>query len=475
MAFDPLTTLPVRITYGSGTQWRLGEKTFSNVDEVGRLMRLGAAEAEEIIVDTPVDVLRLGGQVDLLDTPGVGSDDRADRISAEVLKSLDAVVLVVRYPALFTRVTRHLMKELQNDIGKLFVVWNLDADCAELTAEERARHADRLREDVAGAHELYLVDARAGLRAQLSGDAKSLADSGLDEFISALGRFASSDKRELTALREAAKRGDQWIEEAYAQLRARRESLQIKLRQVQARLQKVESGADAERQAATDQFDGFQSAVEVARKKRSAAAHKAVAAFRRSLRKARRTWAWRGEVEPLREALRGAAETYGDAVTASVDEFRRAVSQAGQDFGISFAAADRERVVLSTEEMAPDERLALAAAGRMLWLRRTLWRRWYLPGVAELERNGIDSDLVAQDNWENSASGQAEARIRAVFEKRVAEIGQRAASEVARIVEETNFEAEESELAALEQHIPVVEARRDSVNEINREAWNLVG
>ena len=94
------------------------ERTFERVEEVARLMRLGAAESDEIVAETPVDMLRLGGQVDLLDTPGVGSDDRADQISADVLESLDAVVLVVRYPALFTKVTRKIMAGLESSIGK---------------------------------------------------------------------------------------------------------------------------------------------------------------------------------------------------------------------------------------------------------------------------------------------------------------------------------------------------------------------
>ena len=65
------------------------------------------------MVETDLDLLQLGGQVDLLDTPGVGSEERFDTISSGALHSLDAVILVVRYPALFTQFTRALMHGLE--------------------------------------------------------------------------------------------------------------------------------------------------------------------------------------------------------------------------------------------------------------------------------------------------------------------------------------------------------------------------
>ena len=117
-------------------------------------MRHGVDDAGEVVVETDLDLLRLGGQLDLLDTPGIGAEERLDALSAEVLRSLDAVVLVVRYPALYTRFTQKLVDELQADIGKLFLVWNLDAACVELPPAELARHAETLRVKVAGAHDL---------------------------------------------------------------------------------------------------------------------------------------------------------------------------------------------------------------------------------------------------------------------------------------------------------------------------------
>lgn len=473
-AFEPMTTIPIRITYGPQTVWRAGERVFDDVEDVARRMRSGEVAVDEIVVETPVDLLQLGGQVDVLDTPGVGSDDRADQISADVLRSLDAVVLVVRYPGLFTKLTRRIMAGLESDIGKLFVVWNLDTDCAELSEEERTRHAEQLRADVAGAHELHLVDAREGLRAQMAGDAKGLVGSGLDRFISALGHFASSDKREVAALREAAKRADQWFAEAEKALAERRDRLRIKLEEVRSRLDDVESGAAAEERAAADQFATFTTALEHAEKDREAGMNRCAAYLRRSIRAARRAWARKGDVEPLSAQLAAAASAYENGVQTVGRDFAMAIARAASEFGSEFVAEVPRRDPLSPAPVAPDERIEKSRQGKGQWLRRLLWRRWYLPGVAAMERDGVDGDLAARKAWSEKVREEATAAMREVLDERRAGIVQRRDAELARIKQETQYETEVVELAALEEHAPAVASRRQSVAEISREAWKLV-
>jgi hypothetical protein len=75
-AFDPLTSIPVRVTYGGQTRWRAGDRVFDSVSDLAQMMRAGSNGVHEVVVETDLDLLQLGGQVDLLDTPGVGSEDR---------------------------------------------------------------------------------------------------------------------------------------------------------------------------------------------------------------------------------------------------------------------------------------------------------------------------------------------------------------------------------------------------------------
>jgi hypothetical protein len=472
-AFDPLTSLPIRITYGPETVWRLGQRCFADIGEVADLMRLGAPDAAEIVVETPVDLLQLGGQVDLIDTPGVGSDDRSDQISADVLRSLDAVVLVVRYPGLFTKLTRGIMAGLESDIGKLFVVWNLDTDCADLPAQERARHAETLRADVAGAHELHLVDARAALRARGTEDRHGLRDSGIESFVSALGLFASSEKREIAALREAAKRADRWFADAEVALKARLDHLRIKIEEVDARLSDAKSAAASEERAARDQFAHFEAALELAEKDRDSETTRCAALLRRSLRSARARWARSGEIAALQDEIAAACRTYAEGAQAAESNHGSALGHAAAEFGAEFAAAVTSRGLLSPEPLAPAERVDRSHEGKALWLRRRLWNRWYLPGLATLEREGIDTDLTARAQ---SAAGIRRAAVdamRAVLQQRVDAIARRRDEELGRIMDETNYEAELAELAGLEEHVPVIASQRECMDEINQQAWKL--
>ena len=247
VAFDPLTSIPVRMTYGSRTVWQVGEHRLESVAELTQLMRAGVRDASEVVIETDLDLLQLGGQVDLLDTPGVGSDARFDAISAEALRSLDAVVLVVRYPALYTQMTRRLIDSLQADIAKLFVVWNLDADCAELSAKERKPPGrEAARRGGGRARALSGRRARGVPRRPRQGCARRARPAGST---SSRRRSAASRRRtsaQVTALREASqarravdRRGAAAARRA-APRRWRRSSSDTR-----ERLQKVQSAADA--------------------------------------------------------------------------------------------------------------------------------------------------------------------------------------------------------------------------------------
>ena len=472
VAFDPLTSIPVRVTYGSKTLWQVGSHRLESVADLTQLMRAGVRDASEVVIETDVDLLQLGGQVDLLDTPGVGSDARFDAISAEALRSLDAVVLVVRYPALYTQVTRRLMEGLQADIGKLFVVWNLDAQCAELSAAERSEQAEKLRTEVAGAHELYLVDARAAFRAGKA-DKKARAASGLEELTTALGRFASSDKREVAALREASKRAQQWIGEAQRVLAERSKVLDTKLGDTRERLQKVQSASDAKASAARAQFAEFQAAVNAAGQQRAAAVSANGEVLLKALRTARRTWVRSGKITELQPAVTAACEAYADACIAPNRVAADALREAAKRFGTVIPVAPPERSDVRPASIAPMDRIERALGGNVRVLRRALWMRWYLPGLTDLERSGVSADAKAQANWFEQSAKSAEKAVRTVLDGRLAEFARTAQADLERIRTESNFLAEEAEFEALTEHVPALAAQRDRIEQIGKQARGL--
>ena len=473
-AFDPLTSIPVRVTHGDRTAWRVGEQWLESVGDLERLMRHGNATVDEVVIETNLDLLQLGGQVDLLDTPGVGSETQFDTITAAALRSLDAVVLVVRYPALFTQFTRRLMDGLRNDIGKLFVVWNLDAACAELTPEDRARQTEVLRANVAGAHELFLVDARSALRAAQALDAAASASSGLTDFSGALTRFVSSSGRDLAALREAAKRAQQQIAEAHRALTSRHVLLDRALAETRQQLHAVQMRADADSASARQRLADFEAAVTRIGEQASATSTGLSADLRRQLRTARRRWARNGASDALGEAIAASVRGYADAVASASRATTEALNREASTFGSATAATPRERTEPRVDELAPAARRERAVSGRAQWLRRALWQRWYLPGLTALEREGIANDVATQRSWLDTATDNARRSAAETLAGRLREIADRAEAETNHIKQATNFAANEAEFQRLERDRPVVDSQLSSVAAIVTETRALV-
>jgi Dynamin family len=472
VAFDPLTSIPVRITYGPATAWRVGDRRLESVSDLERLMRTAAADADEVVVETDLDLLQLGGQVDLLDTPGVGSEAQFDTVTAEALRSLDAVVLVVRYPALFTQFTRRLMDGLQADIGKLLVVWNLDAACAELTPTELERHADTLRANVAGSHELFLVDARGALRAAEAGD--SAAPTGIGAFATALRRFAASGVRELTSLREAAKGTQRQLATAQISLTRRRDDLDRTLAQARRRLHATRAAADAATADARAAFATFEAAVEGIGQRSTARASELAADLRRQLRIARHAWIWRADLQALASAVSTALARYADEAETVARTIDEELQKAARDFGTEVSTSHRQRTEPTLAQLAPEERQQRAVSGRLPSLRRALWHRWYLPGLSALERDGIRNDLADQASWLTTATAATRHAASQTLAQRLAEIARRCEAAQESIKAETDFTANEAEFERLAGNLPAIAAQIEAVNQINAEARVLM-
>jgi hypothetical protein len=474
VAFEPLTSIPVRVTYGDNTLWRVGDQQLASVADVEAVMRNGTGDVHEVLVETDLDLLELGGQVDLLDTPGVGGTQDFDAISAQALRSLDAVVLVVRYPALFTQFTRHLMDNLEADISKLFVVWNLDAGCAELSADERARHAETLRANVAGAHDLFLVDALAGFRAMRNDDGAGSVASGLTSLIAALRGFASSGAREVAALREAAKRGHHLLDNAQHRFAQRSEELAQALSEARGRIERAQAAAETERAAARSQMAKLETAVARIGEQATAAAGKLAQDFRRRLRSARRRWIARGDIRTLHAAVADAASRHAGAVYAANRGTVSRLQAESARFGTTVPDNTRTRPKFTVSPLAPEERSALATAGRCQALRRAAWRRWYLPGLTALYRKEIGDDLTVQAAWLAALLQGTRDAAAATFRAKLDAIAQRADAAIAAIKTETDFAANETEFEQLGNHTPVVTAQVEAVAHISAEARAMV-
>lgn len=472
--FGPLTAVPVRVTWGAENVWRVGDHKFDRVSALYEIMKSGPEATGEVVVETPSELLRLGGQVDLIDTPGIGSQDQFDQISGDALRSLDTVVLVVRYPALFTRFTRHVVTELENDIGKLFVVWNLDASCAELTTEEQQRHAENLRNQVAGAHELYMVDARAAFRAARSGDKSGMKDAGLTDFIEGLRTFASSKTREVSALREAAKRGMVWLEEAQMALEKREAALSESLKTTREWLADAQKRADAEKEENQSSFSAFETEMANAEAEREKAAKAAAGKLRGEIASARRSWIFSADAQALESVVRQAAETYADEIATACQTYELSVQAAAKRFEVVVPATPRPRKLPYSGPLVEKDRIERANQGRMRMMKRMVFGGWYLSELMEVKKNGISEDLDAQEGWAQGIAEGAEKAVRAVVDGKLSEIERSRQEEIDEIKKRTQFDAEASELETIQKNKPRIDQAHAAAVRINQEARTLL-
>jgi hypothetical protein len=373
---------------------------------------------------------------------------------------------VVRYPALYTRFTRHLVQGLEREIGKLFVVWNMDAACSDLAGDERDRQVAGLREKVAGAHELYTVDARRALAAAQARDSAAAEACGLRPLIDGLGSFAASEKRLATAVREAAKRVDKWMRQADEALLERRRELEASLAETRRQLDAIRAEAEAKAAATRSAREQFGAALVAAQAQAAAKGAGLAKNYRKQLRKLRRRWVWNGDATALREATQAAGDAYADGVDALLRDATNAMHEAAERFGTRITVAPRERIVPAVEALGPEDRLAQAVAGRMRRTRRLLRRRHYLPGLGELERHQLAAELESQKGWAESAERSAEGAAQATLGAQLAEIERAAEVASDQLAVERRRSAEETELAALERDVPVVSRQRATIRRL---------
>jgi hypothetical protein len=331
-----------------------------------------------------------------------------------------------------------------------------------------------LRARVAGAHELYLVDARAALRAAESNDAHARSATGIDGFVAGLGRFVGSDKREVVALREAAKRSHEWLADAQEKLARERAALDGALSAARERLEATRASFAEKVGAEQARFAELVTRAGRMKEDHVGAADKLAAALAKDLRAAHVRWIRQGDYEGLTRAVEGATRKYADAVVAND---RRALEQllgATRDFGSVVDLAPRGRNEPTVIPLVPSERIERAQQGRWRLLRRALWRRWYAPGVDQLERAKLPAAVAEQKTWFDGAVRNAESVARETLAQRVAALKADEGSATAAIKEETRFDAKEAKLASLNRDLPVVAAQVGNVEQINTQARALL-
>lgn len=473
VAFDPLTSVPVRVTYGNETQWHVDGRVLTDLIELEQWMRSAPFAATEVVVTTPLDLLALGGQVDLLDTPGLGGrDEHFDQITQETIRALDAAVLVVRYPALFTRFTHQLVERLARQVSKLFVVWNLDPTSRDLTEVDRQRYARALAENVGMPHELYLVDARTAL--EQPGNSSAQQASGMTTFAEALRRFVSSTGREVAALRETAKAGVQWLLSIMEPLRQRYAEVTTRVQEARNQLSAVQAAGDQELAEARARQREFESALDrFSRETQSRAQHRA-SQLRRELHAARRVWMRTGHLLRLERAVAAAVSKYANDLASLAKMGRDELVTLAATFGTDVSIAVRPRREPSLGRLAPEDRNVRANSGSLRWLRRAVWAQWYLPGLAQFEKTAIDTDVAQFEQWLGDVVAATVQASRATTGERLRRIQEKTDQRLQEVRYETQLELYEDEARQLERGLPLVESKVERIQELARQAQLLL-
>ncbi|MCX8073268.1 MAG: dynamin family protein [Candidatus Binatia bacterium] len=473
VAFDPLTSVPVHITYGQETTWSVNEHRLQAIEELENFMRTHPFEASEVRVTTPLDLLALGGQVDLLDTPGMGSRERHfDSVTEEILQALDAVVLVVRYPGLFTRFTHELVERLDGRISKLFVVWNLDRGCIDLSETERRHFARQLSDNVGMTHELHLVDARTAF--ERAHDPEARRGSGIDTFVAALREFAASNARDVAALREAAKAGVRWFADVLPALELRLQTVEQYVREARAAVSAVQQEGENELAEARKREAQFEASIQQLVQRRAKQAHERGARLLEEIHAARRRWMRNGHLLKLERAVATAVSAFVNDMHSLAREIRDELVTATAAFGADLSLSIRARQPLEVGRLAPEDRNVRANSGSFKILRRAVWNQWYLPGLVRFERETLKKEMQAVTAWLQSGAQAAVQAGQSTTAQRLRRIAERTAERVEQLREAKQLDAYEEEYERLRQGVPGLKAEVEHIERLAEQARDLL-
>lgn len=205
-----------------------------------------------------------------------------------------------------------------------------------------------------------------------------------------------------------------------------------------------------------------------------ATAGKRAAILREELASARRRWIRSGHLLQLELKVKDAVRRYAnDMETADRAVRDQLVTQAAA-FGSDVSIQQRLRSEPPISRLTTEDRNVRATSGSLKIVRRAVWKRWYLPGLATLEKEGLDADLAGQKSWVQSAAGAALAAGQAKVNERLVEVAARADEDSARIKAETHFDTYAAELEHLAEGLPSLAAQVTNVQELARQARALM-
>ena len=206
----------LKLTFKDGREKEVGINQLQNyVTKLTPESEETAAEVEEAVVYYPLRQ----DNVDIIDTPGLNDDTSMTEVTLGVLPKVDAAVMVMMAPAVFSAYERDFLenKLMMNDLGRVIFVVNAIDRCTrpgdkerllenardrlkkyilERAAEKYGEDSDEYRAYIKkiGKPKVFGISAEQALYGKLDGDETAVADSGFAAFNTALEEFLTTGR-----------------------------------------------------------------------------------------------------------------------------------------------------------------------------------------------------------------------------------------------------------------------------------------
>lgn len=215
-----------RVTYGVQPRLQLvfhdGREKEVGINQLSNYVTKLTPESEEVAADIKEAIVYYPirqDNVDIIDTPGLNDDASMTNVTLSVLPKVDAAVMVMMAPAVFSAYERDFLenKLMMNDLGRVIFVVNAIDRCSRPGDKERLldnavsrlqkyifeRAAEKFGEDSPeykeyvkkiGKPKVFGISAEQALFAKLEGNESGVDESGFARFNSALEEFLTTGR-----------------------------------------------------------------------------------------------------------------------------------------------------------------------------------------------------------------------------------------------------------------------------------------